>query len=193
MGYGTGAIMAVPGEDQRDWEFATQQGLPIIETVKRPPDWTGEAYVDDGLKINSGFLDGLTIAAAKRAAIDWLVTRRLGEAKINYRLRDWGISRQRYWGAPIPILYCDRCGMVAEKEENLPVVLPRNVQISGKGGSPLAEAPGFVNATCPKCGGAARRATRTMETIAAASRGLPPPPPPHAAGGRCARAAPRPR
>ena len=169
MGYGTGAIMAVPGEDQRDWEFATQQGLPIIETVKRPPDWTGEAYVGDGLKINSGFLDGLTIAAAKRAAIDWLVAGGLGEAKINYRLRDWGISRQRYWGAPIPILYCDRCGMVAEKEENLPVVLPRNVQISGKGGSPLADVASFVNATCPRCGGRARRETDTMDTFVESS------------------------
>src|SRR3989475_145243 len=169
MGYGTGAIMAVPGEDQRDWEFATQQGRPIIETVKRPPDWTGEAYVGDGLKINSGFLDGLPIAAAKRAAIDWLVARGLGEAKINYRLRDWGISRQRYWGAPIPILYCDRCGMVAEKEENLPVVLPRNVQISGKGGSPLADVASFVNATCPRCGGRARRETDTMDTFVESS------------------------
>src|SRR5712691_11859896 len=165
MGYGTGAIMAVPGEDQRDWEFATQQGLPIIETVKRPPDWTGEAYTGDGLKINSGFLDGLTIAEAKRRAIDWLVARGVGEGKINDRLRDWGISRQRYWGAPIPVLYCERCGMVTEKEENLPVVLPRNVQISGKGGSPLADVAGFVNAACPRCGGKARRETDTMDTF----------------------------
>ena len=165
MGYGTGAIMAVPGEDQRDWEFATQQGLPIIETVKRPPDWNGEAYTGDGLKINSGFLDGLTIAEAKRRAIDWLVARGVGEGKINYRLRDWGISRQRYWGAPIPVLYCERCGMVTEKEENLPVVLPRNVQISGKGGSPLADVAGFVNAACPRCGGKARRETDTMDTF----------------------------
>src|SRR5262245_22525017 len=169
MGYGTGAIMAVPGEDQRDWEFARQHGLPIIETVKRPPDWTGEAYVGEGLKINSGFLDGRTISAAKRAAVDWLVARGLGEAKINYRLRDWGISRQRYWGAPIPILYCDRCGMVSEKEENLPVVLPRNVQLSGKGGSPLADVASFVNATCPRCGGRARRETDTMDTFVESS------------------------
>ncbi|PYN99176.1 MAG: leucine--tRNA ligase [Candidatus Rokuibacteriota bacterium] len=169
MGYGTGAIMAVPGEDQRDWEFAKQHGLPIIETVKRPPDWTGDAYTGDGLKINSGFLDGLTIAEAKRKATDWLVARGLGEAKINFRLRDWGISRQRYWGAPIPVLYCERCGMVPEKEENLPVVLPRNVQISGKGGSPLAEAAGFVNAPCPRCGGKARRETDTMDTFVESS------------------------
>jgi leucyl-tRNA synthetase len=165
MGYGTGAIMAVPGEDQRDWDFARQHGLPIIETVKRPDGWAGEAYTGDGVKINSGFLDGLTIPAAKRRAIDWLVERGLGEAKVNYRLRDWGISRQRYWGAPIPVLYCAACGMVPEREENLPVVLPRDVQISGKGGSPLAEVASFVNARCPKCGGPARRDTDTMDTF----------------------------
>jgi len=169
MGYGTGAIMAVPGEDQRDWDFAKQHGVPIIETVKRPDGWVGEAYTGDGAKINSGFLDGLTVAEAKRKAIDWLVQHGLGVGKVNYRLRDWGISRQRYWGAPIPVLYCERCGMVAEKEENLPVVLPRDVQLSGKGGSPLAEAPGFVNATCPKCGGRARRETDTMDTFVESS------------------------
>jgi len=165
MAYGTGAIMAVPGEDQRDWDFATERGLPIIETVRRPAGWTGQAYAGDGVKVNSGFLDGLTIAEAKRTAIDWLVERGLGEAKINYRLRDWGISRQRYWGAPIPVLYCERCGLVPEREENLPVVLPRDVQISGKGGSPLAEVASFVNARCPRCGGRARRDTDTMDTF----------------------------
>jgi leucyl-tRNA synthetase len=169
MGYGTGAIMAVPGEDQRDWDFARQHGLPIIETVQRPPGWTGEAYAGDGIKINSGFLDGLTVAEAKRKAIDWLVARGLGEAKINYRLRDWGISRQRYWGAPIPVLYCDRCGTVPEKEENLPVVLPRDVQIRGKGGSPLADVASFVSARCPRCGGPARRETDTMDTFVESS------------------------
>ncbi len=169
MGYGTGAIMAVPGEDQRDWDFAVQHGLGIIETVRRPEGWTGQAYAGDGIKINSGFLDGLTIAEAKRRAIDWLVERGLGEAKVNYRLRDWGISRQRYWGAPIPILYCDTCGMVPEAEENLPVVLPRDVQISGKGGSPLADVAHFVNARCPKCGGRARRDTDTMDTFVESS------------------------
>jgi leucyl-tRNA synthetase len=169
MGYGTGAIMAVPGEDQRDWDFAEQHGLPIIETVARPPDFAGQAYTGDGIKINSGFLDGLTVADAKRAAIDWLVARGLGQAKVNYRLRDWGISRQRYWGAPIPVLYCETCGMVPEKEENLPVVLPRDVQISGKGGSPLADAAHFVNARCPACGGRARRETDTMDTFVESS------------------------
>jgi leucyl-tRNA synthetase len=169
MGYGTGAIMAVPGEDERDWEFAEQHGLPIIETVRRPAGWTGRAYTGDGVKINSGFLDGLTVAEAKRRAIDWLVERGLGAAKVNYRLRDWGISRQRYWGAPIPVLYCDACGMVPEREENLPVVLPQDIQISGKGGSPLADAAGFVHARCPRCGGRARRETDTMDTFVESS------------------------
>ncbi len=170
MGYGTGAIMAVPGEDQRDWEFAKQHGLDIIATVKRPEGWEDtQAYTGDGVKINSGFLDGLSVDEAKRAAIDWLVAQGIGRSKINYRLRDWGISRQRYWGAPIPILYCEKCGMVPEREENLPVVLPQNVQISGKGGSPLAGVASFVNATCPRCGGKARRDTDTMDTFVESS------------------------
>jgi leucyl-tRNA synthetase len=170
MGYGTGAIMAVPGEDQRDWDFAKAHDLPIIATVKRPDDWQDDqAYTGDGVKINSGFLDGLGIEEAKRKAIDWLVAQGLGQAKVNFRLRDWGISRQRYWGAPIPVLYCEKDGMVPEREENLPVVLPRDVQISGKGGSPLAEVAGFVNATCPKCGGRARRDTDTMDTFVESS------------------------
>ena len=170
MGYGTGAIMAVPGEDTRDWDFAKQNGLRIIATVKRPEGWQEtEAYLGDGVKINSGFLDGLTVEEAKRKAIDWLAAKGIGRSKINYRLRDWGISRQRYWGAPIPILYCETCGMVPEREENLPVVLPQDVQISGKGGSPLAEVATFVNATCPICGGRAKRDTDTMDTFVESS------------------------
>src|SRR5713101_2390601 len=166
MGYGTGAIMAVPGEDQRDWDFAKQHGLDIVATVKRPDGWQEtQAYLGDGVKINSGFLDGSTVEEAKRKAIDWLVSKGIGRAKINYRLRDWGISRQRYWGAPIPILYCEKCGMVPQRDDRLPVVLPQDVQISGKGGSPLAEVASFVNATCPKCGGRARRDTDTMDTF----------------------------
>jgi leucyl-tRNA synthetase len=170
MGYGTGAIMAVPGEDQRDWDFAKEHGLPIVATVKRPPDWEEtQAYTGDGVKINSGFLDGLSVTEAKARAIAWLISEGRGQAKINYRLRDWGISRQRYWGAPIPILYCEACGMVPEREENLPVVLPEDVQISGKGGSPLAGVPSFVNARCPRCGGRARRDTDTMDTFVESS------------------------
>ncbi len=169
MGYGTGAIMAVPGEDQRDWDFAKAHGLPIIETVRRPEGWRGEAYTGDGIKINSGFLDGLTVEEAKRRAVQWLVERGLGEPKVNYRLRDWGISRQRYWGAPIPIVYCQRCGTVPEKPENLPIVLPRDVQITGKGGSPLADVPAFVHAPCPRCGGPGRRETDTMDTFVESS------------------------
>ena len=169
MGYGTGAIMAVPGEDERDWEFAEQHELPIVETVKRPDGWTGKAYAGDGVKINSGFLDGLPVSEAKRRATDWLVARGLGTAKVNYRLRDWGISRQRYWGAPIPVLYCEKDGMVPEAEKNLPVALPRDVQLSGKGGSPLASVASFVNATCPRCGGPAKRETDTMDTFVESS------------------------
>jgi len=169
MTYGTGAIMAVPGEDQRDWDFARQHGLPIVETVQRPAGWTGEAYTGEGVKINSGFLDGLPILEAKRKAIDWLVGQGLGTAKVNYRLRDWGISRQRYWGAPIPVVYCPVDGMVPEREENLPVVLPRDVQLSGKGGSPLAEVASFVETPCPRCGGPARRETDTMDTFVESS------------------------
>jgi leucyl-tRNA synthetase len=169
MIYGTGAIMAVPGEDQRDWDFAKTHGLDIIETVSRPANWIGEAYSGDGIKINSGFLNGLTVDDAKRRAIDWLVERGLGEARVNYRLRDWGISRQRYWGAPIPVIYCDVCGMVPEKDENLPVVLPHDVLISGKGGSPLSGHAAFVSARCPRCGGDARRETDTMDTFVESS------------------------
>jgi leucyl-tRNA synthetase len=169
MTYGTGAIMAVPGEDQRDWDFAREHGLPIIETVRRPAGWAGEAYTGEGVKINSGFLDGLPIPEAKRKAIDWLVQQGLGTARVHYRLRDWGISRQRYWGAPIPVVYCPIDGMVPEKEENLPVVLPRDAQLSGKGGSPLAEVASFVNTTCPTCGGKARRETDTMDTFVESS------------------------
>ncbi|HKX06527.1 MAG TPA: leucine--tRNA ligase [Methylomirabilota bacterium] len=170
MGYGTGAIMAVPGEDQRDWDFAKAHDLPNVATVKRPDSWADDqAYTGDGVKINSGFLDGLSIEEAKRKAIDWLVAQGIGQGKVNFRLRDWGISRQRYWGAPIPVLYCEKDGMVPEREENLPVVLPRDVQISGKGGSPLAEVAGFVNTTCPRCGGKARRDTDTMDTFVESS------------------------
>ena len=167
MIYGTGAIMAVPGEDQRDWDFAKAHGLDIIETVGRPAEWSGEAYTGDGIKINSGFLNGLTVADAKRRAV--LASRaRPWRSEGEYRLGR-GKSRQRYWGAPIPVIYCNACGIVPEKEENLPVVLPHDVQISGKGGSPLSTHAAFVSATCPRCGGFARRETDTMDTFVESS------------------------
>ena len=171
MGYGTGAIMAVPGEDQRDWDFAKQHGLDIIATVKRPPEWPDtQAYTGDGVKINSGIPRRAHHRRGEAARPSTgCVARASARSKVNYRLRDWGISRQRYWGAPIPILYCETCGMVAEREDRLPVVLPQDVQISGKGGSPLAEVASFVNATCPKCGGRARRDTDTMDTFVESS------------------------
>src|SRR5438270_1483076 len=123
----------------------------------------------DSLLINSGEFSGLGNEEAIQRMTRFAEEKGFGKRTVTYRLRDWGISRQRYWGAPIPILYCDRCGMVAEKEENLPVVLPRNVQISGKGGSPLADVASFVNATCPRCGGRARRETDTMDTFVESS------------------------
>ncbi len=165
LSYGTGAIMAVPGEDQRDWDFAKRYGLDIIDTVERPAGWTGEAYTGQGVKINSGFLNGLEVEEAKRRAIDWLVERGLGQAKVNYRLRDWGVSRQRYWGTPIPIVYCGKCGIVPVPEKDLPVMLPRDVPFTGKGGSPLAESKSFVETACPRCGASARRETDTMDTF----------------------------
>ena len=169
MGYGTGAIMAVPGEDQRDWDFAKAHSLPIIRTVEPPEGWEGEAYLGDGPAINSDFLNGLMVAPAKKKATEWLVSNGIGEAKVHYRLRDWGISRQRYWGAPIPIVYCERCGMVPEREERLPVILPRDVQLRGKGGSPLGDVASFVNTACPRCGAKARRETDTMDTFVESS------------------------
>ncbi|MXW59107.1 MAG: leucine--tRNA ligase [Acidimicrobiia bacterium] len=163
--YGTGAIMAVPGEDQRDWEFATAYGLPIIRTVQPPEDFDGEAYTGDGPSINSEWLNGLWMDEAKAAAIDWLEDQGIGERKVNYRLRDWLLSRQRYWGCPIPIVYCDACGAVPVPYEDLPVGLPDDVAFMPTGRSPLVDHPGFLNTTCPACGGPARRETDTMDTF----------------------------
>ena len=163
--YGTGAIMAVPGEDQRDWDFATAYGLPIIRTVQPPEDFDGEAYTGDGPSINSEWLDGLWMEEAKAAAIDWLEEQGIGERKVNYRLRDWLLSRQRYWGCPIPIVYCEACGAVPVPYEDLPVGLPDDVAFMPTGRSPLVDHPGFLNAACPICGGPARRETDTMDTF----------------------------
>jgi leucyl-tRNA synthetase len=165
MGYGTGAIMAVPGQDQRDWDFATKYGIEIVRTVEPPDDWDGEAYVGDGITINSGFLDGLDRAGAISRINLWLEEQGIGEATIQYRLRDWLISRQRYWGCPIPMINCDDCGLVPVPDEDLPVLLPDIEDYLPKGQSPLAAVDEFVNTTCPQCDGPARRETDTMDTF----------------------------
>jgi leucyl-tRNA synthetase len=169
--YGTGAIMAVPGQDQRDWEFAQKFDLPIVRTVQPPEDFEGEAYVGEGPAINSSNseidLNGMGVADAKAAMIEWLNAKGYGEGTVNFRLRDWLISRQRYWGPPIPIVYCPDCGEVAVPEDQLPVVLPEpeGVDMQPKGVSPLASATDWVNVACPKCGGPAKRDTDTMDTF----------------------------
>ncbi len=165
MGYGTGAIMAVPGQDQRDWDFATKYGIDIIRTVQPPDDWDEEAYVGDGPTINSDFLDGLNRVDAIEKITEWLVDLGIGEATVQYRLRDWLISRQRYWGCPIPMISCEKCGMVPVPEDELPVVLPDIEDYLPKGRSPLAADEDFVNTTCPECDGPAQRETDTMDTF----------------------------
>ncbi len=168
MGYGTGAIMAVPAEDERDWAFAEAHGLPVIRTVRPPQGWEesgGGAYTGAGEKINSGFLDGLDVEVAKARAIDWIEAEGLGTRTVNYRLRDWLVSRQRFWGCPIPVVYCETDGMVGVPEEDLPVLAPDDVEFLPTGQSPLATNPGFLHTTCPKCGGPATRETDTMDTF----------------------------
>ncbi|HEU4493193.1 MAG TPA: leucine--tRNA ligase [Rubrobacteraceae bacterium] len=165
MGYGTGAIMAVPGQDQRDWDFAGKYDLPIVRTVEPPEDFDGEAYVGEGQAINSEFLNGLGVQDAKKRMIEWLEENGKGRAAVTYRLRDWLISRQRYWGNPIPIIYCDGCGTVPVPEENLPVVLPEDAEFMPTGESPLKRDPDFYNTECPRCGSPATRETDTMDTF----------------------------
>ncbi len=164
MGYGTGAIMAVPGEDVRDWAFAKAYGLPILRTVQPPEDWPDEAYTGDGIKINSQWLDGLDKAAALERAMDWLEREGIGRRTVNYRLRDWGVSRQRYWGCPIPVIYCPDCGAVPVPEDQLPVVLPEDVSFMGVQ-SPIKADPEWRKTSCPECGGAAERETDTFDTF----------------------------
>ena len=164
MGYGTGAIMAVPGQDRRDWDFAVSHGLPIIRTVAPPEGWEGGPWLGDGPAINSEWLDGLDVAAAKEKAISWLVEQGLGERKINYRLRDWGVSRQRYWGCPIPVIYCAACGALPVPEGDLPVVLPEDVTFMGVQ-SPIKLDPEWRKTSCPDCGGPAERETDTFDTF----------------------------
>jgi leucyl-tRNA synthetase len=169
--YGTGAIMAVPGQDQRDWDFAEAHDLPIVRTVQPPPDFEGKAYVGEGVAINSAndevSLDGLEVGPAKVRITNWLQEKGLGEPTTTYRLRDWLLSRQRYWGCPIPIVHCDACGDVPVPDDQLPVELPdlRGADLKPKGTSPLAAATGWVRTTCPSCGKEARRDTDTMDTF----------------------------
>ncbi|HEX6395454.1 MAG TPA: leucine--tRNA ligase [Acidimicrobiales bacterium] len=166
MTYGTGAIMAVPGEDQRDWDFATAYGLDIIPTVQRPEGWQGEAYTGDGPRINSEWLDGIVdTAEAKSRAIEWLESREIGARKVNYRLRDWLLSRQRYWGCPIPVIHCPTDGIVKVPENELPILLPDDVEFRPTGESPLRYHEAFLHTTCPTCGGPAERETDTMDTF----------------------------
>jgi leucyl-tRNA synthetase len=166
MTYGTGAIMAVPAEDQRDWDFATAYGLDIIRTVQPPPDWDGEAYTGEGPRINSEWLNGIVeTAEAKAKAVKWLESRGIGEGKVNYRLRDWLLSRQRYWGCPIPVVHCPVDGIVKVPEDQLPVLLPDDVEFRPTGESPLRYHEGFLHTTCPKCGRPAERETDTMDTF----------------------------
>jgi leucyl-tRNA synthetase len=174
MEYGTGAIMAVPTHDQRDFEFAKKYGIPMIVVIQPPgetlnPATMTEAYTDDGIMVNSAPFDGMENRQAMEAIADYLEEKGIGKRAVNYRLRDWGISRQRYWGTPIPIIYCDRCGIQTVPEKDLPVVLPLDVQPKASGGSPLADLPSFVETTCPSCGGTARRETDTMDTFVESS------------------------
>jgi leucyl-tRNA synthetase len=173
MAYGTGAIMAVPAHDARDFEFCRKYGLPI-RVVVQPADGealSGETLTapftghESGKLVNSGPYNGLTVDAAMAAMASHATEKGFGKRETTYRLKDWGISRQRYWGTPIPVMYCEKDGMVAAPDADLPVVLPANVKLTGMGESPLAATPEFVNTTCPKCGGPARRETDTMDTF----------------------------
>jgi len=164
-GYGTGAVMAVPSEDQRDWDFAAAHGLPHRRTVQPPDGWEGEAYTGDGPHINSGFLDGLDKADAITVAIDWLETEGVGCRQVNFRLRDWLVSRQRFWGCPIPMVYCDACGIVPVPDDRLPVLAPDDVEFQPTGQSPLQSHEAFLHTVCPSCGGPGRRETDTMDTF----------------------------
>lgn len=172
--YGTGAVMGVPSGDQRDFLFAKKYDLPMIPVVSatgedvQAADMT-EAYVEPGKLINSGAYTGMDNVAAMEAIVEALGEKEAGRKTVNYRLRDWLISRQRFWGAPIPIVYCDHCGMVAVPEDQLPVRLPEDVDFKPTGESPLNDAPDFVHTTCPKCGGSARRETDTMDTFVCSS------------------------
>ena len=164
ISYGTGAIMAVPAHDTRDWEFAKKFNLPIIEVLKSEVDVQEQAWTEDGIHVNSGFLDGLNKADAIEKMIAFLEERKIGHKMINFKLRDWIFSRQRYWGEPIPLIHCPHCGTVLVPEDELPLTLPevQSYQPSGTGESPLANIDSWVNCKCPKCGAPAKRETNTM-------------------------------
>lgn len=172
MSYGTGAIMAVPAHDTRDWDFARAFGLPIVEVVKGG-DVEKEAFTDcdTGIMVNSGFLNGMAVEEAKVAIVKWLEEQKKGETKVNYKLRDWVFSRQRYWGEPIPLVYCEKCGWVPVPEDQLPLRLPEvdSYEPTDDGESPLAKMTDWVNTTCPHCGGPAKRETDTMPQWAGSS------------------------
>jgi leucyl-tRNA synthetase len=168
--YGTGAVMAVPAHDQRDFEFATKYGLPIKVVVHPDPDLRQTpkleaAYVEYGRLADSGEFTGLTSEAALQRMGEWVEQESIGKRTVQFRLKDWGISRQRYWGTPIPMIHCEKCGVLPVPYEQLPVELPKVTHFTGRGDSPLAQVPEFVNVTCPKCGGQARRETDTMDTF----------------------------
>ena len=168
MGYGSGAVMSVPAHDQRDWEFAQKYSLPIVQVVADVPDHPSDlatgAYLERGPLMQSGAFDGLDFDAAFDAIIEELERRQLGQKSVNFRLRDWGVSRQRYWGAPIPVINCEACGAVPVPEEQLPVILPTDVAFEGVG-SPIKEMPSFFDTQCPQCGASARRETDTFDTF----------------------------
>ncbi len=170
--YGTGAIMAVPGHDERDWEYAKKFGFPIVEVVKGG-NVDEAAYTDteDGVMVNSGFLDGMHVTEAKKTIIKWLADKGIGEEKVNYKLRDWVFSRQRYWGEPIPIIHCEKCGYVPLDESQLPLLLPEvdSYEPTDNGESPIAKIRDWVETTCPCCGGPAERETDTMPQWAGSS------------------------
>ncbi len=173
MSYGTGAIMAVPAHDERDWEFAKKFDLPIIEVVNGGEDVQKEAFTDcaTGILVNSDFLNGLSVEDAKKKMIEFLVEKGIGHEKVNFKLRDWVFSRQRYWGEPIPVVYCEKCGWQTIPEEELPLTLPDvdSYMPTDNGESPLSTLESFINATCPCCGGPAKRETDTMPQWAGSS------------------------
>lgn len=174
MDYGTGAVMGVPAHDQRDFEFAKKYNLPIVPVIKPEDDSIdinnlNQAFEAEGIMINSGQFNGLNNREGIEKIIEYMEERGIGKREVNYRLRDWLISRQRYWGAPIPIIYCDKCGMVPVPEEDLPVILPMDIEFTGKGKSPLAESETFLHTSCPNCGGPATREVDTMDTFVCSS------------------------